>query len=268
MKMQYITGGKMKKRFCVTALVMILAAPVWCNEFAMSLGGGGFIGGHFTRYKLMADGNIDVTPQSSANVKITSLQNMNQLDFGGGLFFDATWAEFGVNIVVGMNSYSDATDAKNGGKIVYGDEATGTGRETMLGLSLLGKYPFELTQQISIFPLLGIDYRIALQELRQPEGRKLYDRATGIQEQLDSNKERYKLSAWNALFVVMGAGLDYRFHSSWFLRTELLYNIRLMTPWESDGLKKLKEQLSAPDPRLSGLSSGPALKISAGWRFY
>jgi len=265
----------MKKQFCVTTLVLILGTSVWCNDFSMSLGGGGFIGGHFTRYKLLADGKIDIgDPQNPGLVdaKITSLQNMDQIDLGGGIFFDATWAELGVNIVIGNNSYSEATYAENGGVIVWGSKnpGTGAGRETMLGLSLLGKYPFELTQQISVFPLLGVDYRIAIQELRQPEGRKMYDRAspTGMQEQRDSNGERYKVSAWNALFIVLGGGLDYRFNASWFLRTELLYSIRLTTPWEADGLKKLKREVSAPNPQLIGLSSGPALKICAGWRFY
>jgi hypothetical protein len=42
-----------------------------------------------------------------------------------------------------------------------------------------------------------------------------------------------------------------------YLRTELLYGFRLMTPYEVD----------APNPKLAGLTSGPSLKIGLGYRF-
>ena len=142
----------------------------------------------------------------------------------------------------------------------------GKGSETMLNLSLLGKYPFPLNERITFFPLLGMECQIALAQTREPEGRKRYDRTDGIRES-SVKGEPYPLSVWNSLFAVVGAGLDYRIFSSLFLRTELLYGFRLKTFYEVDALEKAKKGVNAPNPKLSGLTSGPSLSIAAGWRF-
>ena len=261
----------MKSGICITGMVILLTGTAWSMDFSMSAGGGGFIGGHFTRYTLRADGKVDDTSQTppvKVDANITSEQSVDQLNMGGFLFFDAAWAELNIGILAGPYQYAESMYAENSGTVVFGkkDPETGTGRETMLSLSLLGKYPFELNRQLTVFPLLGLDYQIAIQEVRQVDGFKLYDRTQ--KRETDSNGGRYQLSAWNSLFIVVGGGLDFNFYSPFFLRTELLYSIRLQTPWEIDNLKKVKDMVAAPNPTLSGLSSGPTLKLCVGWRFY
>jgi hypothetical protein len=252
---------------------MMLAGAVQATDFSMSVGGGGFAGGHFTRYSLSANGKIDAYDggvRIKAPVEVFSGQDIDQFNVGGFVFFDATWVEFNVSILHGSYEYRQTMYAKNNGEVVTGSEdpETGRGWETMLGLSLFGKYPFMLNTRFTVFPLAGLDYQLALLQLRQIDGFSVYDRADGIHEMKDTNDRPYRLSAWNALFVVLGGGMDFNFHESFFLRTELLYSIRLQTPWEVDNLKRLKESVNAPDPKLSGLSSGPTLKAAVGWRFH
>jgi hypothetical protein len=235
-------------------------------DFSMSAGGGGFAGGHFTRYELTACGKL-----AGAALDVFSGQEIDQLNLGGCLFFDAAWAEFNISLLSGASRYSETMYAKNNGSIVFGKAGadSGKGWETMLGMSLLGKWPFKLNALFTAFPLLGVDYQIALRELRQPAGMRVYDRARDrVREQPDSDGNPYKLSAWNALFVVLGGGLDFYFYRPFFLRAELLYSIRLQTPWETDSLEKVKKMVNAPNPKLGGLSSGPTLKLAVGWRFF
>jgi len=239
-----------------------LAVSLPASDFSISAGGGAFIGGLFTRYNLTADGKIEGEP-----VSVNAGQEMDQFNFGGFLFFDATWAEFTIGIQSGSHNYSETMVAASPSIDDLVNNSSGEGTETMLNLALLGKYPFILNGNFVLFPLLGLEYRIALKETRQPKGRRSYDRTDPLRGDTDANGETYKLAAWNSLFVVIGAGMDYKFTSSFFLRTELLYGFRLQTPYEADALEKAKKGVNAPNPKLGGLTGGPALKIAAGYKF-
>jgi len=191
---------------------------------------------------------------------------MNQFNFGGFLFADAKWVEFCAGIQGGLNNYNETMIAASPTIEDITSTSKGEGSETMLTLALLGKYPFALGEKFTIFPLLGLEYQIALMQARKPEGRRRYDRTDPIRGESDVNGDTYTLSMWNSLLVVIGAGIDYDLSSSMFLRTELQYGFRLMTFYEVDSLEKAKKGVNAPDPKLAGLTSGPALKIAAGWR--
>jgi len=244
--------------FSMSALTAFLPAA----DFAISAGGGAFIGGLFTRYTLTADGKIEGEP-----VSVNAGQEMNQFNFGGFLFFDATWAEINIGIQGGLHNYKETMVAASPSIDDLVSVSTGEGTETTLNLGLLGKYPFTLNENFDLFPLLGLEYQIVLKETRQPKGRKSYDRTDSLRGDTDVNGDTYKLAAWNSLFIVIGAGMDYKFTSSLFLRTELLYGFRLQTPYEIDALEKAKKGVNAPNPKLGGLTSGPALKIAVGYKF-
>ncbi|MDR0388040.1 MAG: autotransporter outer membrane beta-barrel domain-containing protein [Treponema sp.] len=250
----------MKKPWAAAVFAVLPVLTSFGADFSLSPGGGVFLGGLFTRYSLTAQGAVAGIP-----VDIDSRQEMNQLNYGVYLFFDATWAEFGVGIQRGTGTYMEdmSADSSQQGTVF---ESTGNGdsTETMVGLSLLGKYPFRLNRQFTVFPLVGVEYQIALLEYRDPEKFKEYDRTDGIRES-DSNGEAYNLSAWNSLFVDIGAGLDFRFTSRLFLRAEFLYAFRLMTPYEVDALEKVKNLAGASDPKLAGLTSGPVLRVGFGY---
>jgi hypothetical protein len=237
-------------------------------DLPLSAGGGGFLGGLFTRYTLTADGTADENmgvPMGSP-VEVFSTQQINQINYGGYFFWDAVFAEFSVGFHRGENNWTEnlSVDSPEAGPL-FGRHPQGTGTELMLDLSLLGKYPFPLGEGLIFFPLAGIEYQIALLEYRKEGGFKMYDRTDGIWE-IDANGDAYQLSVWNSLLIDIGVGFDFTLISSMYLRTELLYGFRLMTPYEADVLDIVKKWANAPNPKLAGLTSGPTLRIGVGYR--
>jgi hypothetical protein len=244
-------------------LLVFATVPIFISfgsDFSFNAGGGGYLGGFFTRYTLTGTGVINGNP-----VEISSKQTVDQFNYGGFLFFDVPWAEFSVTIQRGNHTYAENMSGISESEQVIDTQERGTGTESMFGLSLLFKYPFRLKDRFIFFPLLGLEYQIALWEWRQPEGRKSFDWTDGIHK-TNSKGEPYTLSMWNSLFVDIGAGLDFAFDPRMFLRTELLYGFRLMTPYEIDSLEMVKNMTDTPNPKLAGLTSGPTLKLALGYR--
>jgi len=246
----------MKKVLFFTVLI-ILYSNLWSKEFSIGAGVGGLVGGLFTRYTLDINGVIGGDP---VNGKIW--QNINQFNYGGLVFFDATYGELSVILQNGNNNWEETINIEGSEGVSPGD-----GWETMLGFSLLGKYPFRFGEKFTIFPLLGVEYHISLRQRRTNVAGYPYDRTNGIIE-TDLNGNAYKLSTWNSLFVDVGCGADFAFNEKIFIRGELLYHFRLMTPYEKDGLEQAKRGFNDDDPGKKGLTSGPSLRLSAGYKFW
>jgi len=244
------------KKFILTALTALLFVclpiGIFAADFSISVGGGGLLGYTFTRYTLK-DENINST------------QSMDRLDYAGFLFIDAVYAEFSVMIQSGKNSYKE--------NMIYSadsiSDTQGTGTETSLGLSLLGKYPFAINKTFTWFPMFGVEYQIALIQRRQPSGSFVYDRSKGqLPEDRDKDDKPYPLSAWNSFWIDVGAGLDYYITSRLFLRSELLFGFRLPTSYELGALEVLKNPpMNVKNPSLAGLTGGPELKLGIGYHF-
>jgi len=238
----------MKKILIILILLVVLSNSVFGADFSLSTGAGGLLGYNFTRYTMEGGG-------------LTSYQDMDRLNYAGFLFFDATYVELAVLFQGGSNTWVE----KLGG-LSFSDK--GTGLETSLGISLLGKYPFNINERITWFPLLGVEYHIALLQRRTPDGLYEYNRTEGhTGADRDKNGDSYPLHAWNSFWIDMGAGLDYNLTGSFFLRTELIFGFRLMTEYEAGALEMFKHQTGDKNPSLFGLTGGPSLKIGVGYRF-
>jgi opacity protein-like surface antigen len=250
----------MKKLYMAAVFAVLPVLTSFGADFSLSSGGGVLFGGLFSRYSLTGSGNKLGSP-----VEVSVTQEMNQLNYGAYIFFDMTWAEVSVSLQRGAGNYREVTSlGSSNPNIPEHMSEKGDGMELMTGITLLGKYPFHLTRQFVVFPLAGIEYRIALLEHRDPEIGREYDRTDGIHE-TDSNGGAYQISTWNSLFIDIGAGVDFNFHPRLFMRAELLYVFRLQTPYETDGLEKLKKELNVEDPKLGGLTSGPVLRVGVGY---
>jgi len=233
-------------------LFVRLPNNIFAADFSISVGGGGLLGYTFSRYTL--EGN-----------DVNSTQSMDRFDYAGFLFIDATYVEFSVMIQNGKNSYKE--------NMIYSADSLadtkGTGSETSLGFSLLGKYPFTINKMFTWFPMFGIEYQIALIQRRQPDGDFVYDRSKGqLPEDRDKDDKPYSISAWNSFWIDVGAGLDYNISSSLFLRGELLFGFRLPTSYELGALEKVQNPpMNVKNPSLAGLTGGPDLKIGIGYHF-
>ena len=240
------------KRIILFLTIIFTAKSAFATEFSLSAGGGVLLGYTFTRYTLEGG-------------KVKSSQEMDRFNYGTFLFFDATYAVLSVILQGGYNSYSE--------DMIYESEALpdskGTGNELSIGFSLMGKYPFKINEKISWFPMLGVEYHIALIQKRQPDGGFVYDRTEGyLVEDRDKNENPYPLYAWNALWINIGAGGDYNISGPLFLRGELLFGFRLPTIYEMGALEVVKNPpMNASNPKLAGLTGGPVLKIGVGYRF-
>lgn len=243
----------MKKYIFLCIILITGTYRMFAVDFSLSAGGGGILGYTFTRYTLEMEDN-----------KGSQKQTMDRLNYGGFLFFDATYAELSVILLGGNNSWAESMKTPS---IVVSDNS-GTGTEMSLGFSLLGKYPFTINEKITWFPLAGIEYYIALVQKRQYEGGGNYDRTSGITpEDRDKNGDTYSLSAWNSFWINIGAGLDYSFTNSLFLRSEILFGFRLQTKYETGVLEMNKEMFGTKDPKLGGLTGSPNVKIALGYQF-
>ena len=247
----------MKKRIGSVILMLAGATAVFSVDFSLSAGAGGFLGGFFTRYTLKADGMVDGNP-----VKINAEQEMDQFNYGFFAFFDATYGEFSFSFQNGANTFKEPVDIAEVGSA----DRNGKGWDTVLGLSLLGRYPFILGERLTVFPLLGLEYQICLEQLRTTSAGNVYDRTNGVHEK-DKDGKAYRPEDWNSLWIDIGGGLDFALLSGFYIRGELLYGFRLMTPYEIKNLDMMKSMTGDPNPKLGGLTSGPSVRISAGYRF-
>ena len=237
------------KKFLFLTLLFVLTITLPAADFSLSTGGGFYLGGHFTRYR--------ISFPIGETVSMSATQDMDQFNIGGYAFFDATWVEFSVGVHTGLNSYNETMTSP------YFMLNEGTGQETMLNFTLLGKYPFALNEKFTLFPLAGLEYHVALSQYRQPQGQERKSRT----EEYNFDGEKYTLSYFNAMFIDLGAGMDFDLSTSIFFRTELLYNIRLETRQEKDAQKQARAGFGATgDSKLSGLSSGPTLRLGVGYR--
>ena len=233
-------------------LVASLSKSIFAADFSLSAGAGGLLGYTFTRYTLEGG-------------SLKSSQNMDRLDYAGFVFFDATYAELSV-MLKGANSAYSENMIRTSATMA---DSRGTGTETSLGFSLLGKYPFLLNEQLSWFPVFGVEYQIALVQKRQPKGDLVYDRSKGeLAEDRDKNDNPYPLYAWNSFWINVGAGLDYAISGPLYVRSELLFGFRLPTIYEMGALEVVKNPpMNAKNPRLGGLTGSPHLKLAIGYRF-
>ena len=247
----------MKQQICIVFLVLTVTAAVFGKDFSISVGGGGLLGGFFTRYSLAADGIVE-----GAQVKIDAAQEMNQFNYGLYAFFDMYYGVFSVLLRNGINNFNETADVS---ALRNNVDQTGKGWDSALGLCILGKYPFNLNKKISVFPMLGLEYQIALKQKRTQADGWVYNRNDGLREK-DKDGNAYQTDDWNAFWVKLGGGMDFMLPANFFIRIELLYDFRLMTPYESKNLDLMKAQAGDPDPKLKGLTSGPSLRIGAGRR--
>ena len=236
-------------KYFLTALLLCgLSSAAPAADFSLSTGGGAYLGGHFTRYSLFSRG-----PVSSINADL----NVNQSYFGAYAFFDANWLEFSAGVHTGINNWSETSRIGSAGAQGEREVLSGTGQDIMVNFVLLGKYPFIFDDRLTLFPLAGVAYHVCLLQSRDGRSRT---------NELDVDRNYYTLSFWNAWFIKLGAGMDFNLSSSIFLRTELIYEIRLRTRYETDALEEVKRTVDATDTRLSGLSSGPVLRAAIGWQ--
>jgi len=144
-------------------------------------------------------------------------------------FFDLTYAEVDVSY-----AYGKLTTVSS-----QGDFRDYDSRVWQLGLTFLGKYPFELGD-FTLFPLLGFNYNV-------------------IVSHITAGKADPEPGKWNQLGILAGVGADFDLTDDLYLRGEGMFHLRLPSTF-------MKEAASGWDGSAT-LGMGPRLKFGVGYRF-
>jgi hypothetical protein len=188
-------------------------------------------GGAFAQnFRLSAGGGISIIPSFGETIYDGKAQDGSKttgFDLGINAFFDATYAEINIGLLLGNQKWSE-------------DDDKGFYTATLL-LGVVGKYPFSLSDKFMLFPFLGIDYSINLAA----------NRDGGVIEDSDY---------WfNALSILFGVGADFSLTNALYLRGELGYGIILNTKAEADTVND--------DDKYAFFKGKIPIKIAVGYRF-
>lgn len=202
------------------------------KPFRISIGGGGFVAGSFSTWSVDKD-------------QPGSLSRYNESHFGIGpfIFVDFKYAELSVGLPLGQMNADDTMSANPN----FPAQTLG-----LRGSAYL-KYPFTISPMFTLFPLLGADYDLYFLAHKDNGRDAKFPVST-------SNQEAKAIEALNTLWFKTGIGLDTYFTDHLFLRTELLYGLRLPNKME-EYLKDTRSDVNWM------LGHGGDFKIAVGYRF-
>jgi opacity protein-like surface antigen len=222
----------MKKLLLLSVLAAAVAGGAFAlPEFKLSAGAGGYFTSDF-------GGGIE------ASMGGQTMSVKTPYAGGGGFaFFDATYAELSLGFFGGGGTFK----MEGGGQSQESDMSF-----TGLDIGLLGKYPFAIGEKLSVFPLLGITYRVVL-SAKDEDGNQ-YKNDDGDEAPGD----------FSALWFKLGGGLDFPFTDHIYLRGGLLYGLRLANTFEND----MVDGFDGPGVDTKTLlGHGLEVKIAVGYRF-
>ncbi|GMO49435.1 MAG: hypothetical protein Ta2G_06350 [Termitinemataceae bacterium] len=187
-------------------------------------------------------------------------QKWTQANVGGFLFFDARYFEIDVS-VLGTSTTFKHNDQLKWYTGVEDDWELGG---VVLGLGLLGKIPFEISNDLLFFPLLGFKYDLALSQ----NYAKDYENF----EIKKGDNYSYAVKDWSSFSIRAGLGLDYSFGQAFFVRGELLYDFKFLSSIDQGYLTAVAESRGAAFPNpwdedMTNLTMGFSVKIAIGVKF-
>jgi len=187
-------GFSMKKVLCILAVLALSIGIVSAQEFKLSAGGGlGLESQNIgSKYSISAEETEFITSSTF-------------LSFG--VFFDATYALLTVEYAAQLGkSRAKSIATKPNSITVETDSELNLG---YLDIGLVGKYPFTLSKEINIFPLLGFEYDINV-----------------------AMKDKNNLSAerkadLDEFYLLLGVGADFYLSKNLYLRPIVDFGINL-----------------------------------------
>jgi len=225
------------RNFFVFLIAVFCMATAFAQEtaskpFRVSIGGGGFVAGNFSTWSVDKD-----QPGSLYRY------NASHLSIGPFIFVDLKYFELSVGLPLGWINADDTMSANPN----FPAQTLG-----LRGSAYL-KYPFTISPMFTLFPLLGADYDFYF--LAQKDDDR--DAKFPIS---NNNQDAKAMDALNTMWFKAGIGLDTFFNDNLFLRTELLYGLRLPNKME-EYLKDIRSDVNWM------LGHGGDFKIAIGYRF-
>ena len=224
----------------ILATIVVMGTYAAPPDFRISIGGGGYFTSDFGGGAEWESGSWRMayeTPYAGG---------------GGFLFFDLTYVELSFGLFTGGGDMRSVVDMGSLGS----DSASFEYSLTGIDIGIMGKYPFVLNSKLSLFPLLGINYRNIL-TLKDEEG-----------------NEADEPGDYSTFWIKLGGGLDYSFADNIFLRFGLTYGMRFPNQFEEylfEYIDEYTNDISNPDSRSSSIGPrqghGLEIKLAVGFRF-
>ena len=236
----------MKKVFVSVLVGLALGAVSSVSAIDMSAGGGAFFASDF-------GGGVEAKISYQGRFIERTMKTPYS---GGGInaFLDVTYAEISVGYLFAGGKWESEGKTNIPGDPGYKSSLDASFSAIQLGL--LGKYPIALSDEMTVFPAAGIHYQSCISGAYKSPG--------GSEEiKWDGKNGRPKAADYSAVIFNFGGGLDFALAENMFIRSELLYGIRLASKAEDDMVKELKPD--ADDAKRRGYDvTGPNARLGHG----
>jgi opacity protein-like surface antigen len=210
-------------------------APKNSSAFRVSLGAGGALNANFSTWFVDKDAPGDLYRYNSYSLGTAPY-----------VLLDLKYVEANIGLGIGKtgNFHSD-------------NPLDGNANFPSKTLSLRGgvylKLPFTLSNRFTLYPLAGAEYELFLAAFKDDDRNAKFPTSA-------SKQDADPLEALSAVSFKIGAGLDTALTDHWFLRTELLYGLRLPNKFE-------QYQDDVYTDVDSKLFHGGDFKLAVGYRF-
>ncbi|GMO47655.1 MAG: hypothetical protein Ta2G_03210 [Termitinemataceae bacterium] len=256
------------KKILLAALFAAITASAYCvPDFKLSAGAGFIYGYQFKNAKLKDEfkdytgnvqysGLIEVPSETTTDAMRQGLFDTKEYanTTGINLFLDGTFFEVTVDML--WSKVVQKVGIPVLPQIRLNGEQTYEYLFTQMQFGLLAKYPFMLgnAQKVSLSPLVGFSYQVALKD----DDDVLYK---SMQQVKAKGYDVPNLGEyWNSFWVRAGLGCDYSLTENFFLRGEVLYNLKMPNKYENSMADYWTEDIA-------GMTTGPTVSISAGYTF-
>jgi opacity protein-like surface antigen len=205
------------------------------SAFRLSLGAGGALDANFSTWFVDKDAAGDLNRYNSSSLGTAPY-----------VFLDLKYVELNIGLGIGKV-----------GTFHSGNPLDGNSNFPARTLSLRGgvyfKLPFNLSGRFTFYPLAGADYELFLAAFKDDDRDAKFPTSA-------SKQDSGPLEALSTVSFKIGAGLDTFLSEHLFLRTELIYGIRLPNKFE-----QYQDDLYTDIE--SKLFHGGDFKIAIGYRF-
>jgi opacity protein-like surface antigen len=228
----------MKKKITMLLALIAISTAAFAQEkspFRLSLGFGGSLDANFSTWFL-----DDSKPGDLHRYDSSSLETAPYI------FLDLKYAEIDLGLGIGT-----AGDFKSGNPLSSDDNFPAQTISLRGGAYL--KYPFTLSKMFTLYPLLGAEYELFLSAKKEDERDAKFPVSS-------SKQNANAMEALSTTSFKAGVGLDTFFTDNIFLRTEMMYGIRLPSKFE-------QYQADIYENVESNLFHGGDFKIAIGYRF-
>jgi len=220
-------------------LVLVLTAFVATGAFAQVTFGGGLL------FCNDFGGGVKVSERIPGVGTLEAAIEMPSFGFGAFIFLDVTYAEISLGYI---NSSTDMNLTASLGSS-SASESLAELSVGSLNFAVFGKYPFKISDAITAFPLLGIDYNVVFSAM-------------------DGNTVMTDAGDLSALWFKFGGGMDYSITNLMYLRFSALYGIRLPNKLEDTQKDMLKYLIDEPGVSVdTRLGHGLTIRLAIGSKF-